>query len=121
MRVFFLPPLKRSPAFPPFLFLPLSSLSLSLSLLFSLTLFVSRKSIMYSFASACALTRVSVPTTGSAKASRTTKASPAARPASMPMTSRSPPDLACIAIFSRARAEMWTLLVSLLLLVVALR
>ena len=85
------------------------SFSFSLSFPKPLTLFVSRKSIMYSFASACALTLVSVPTTGSANASRTTKASPEARPASMPITSRSPPDLACMAIFSKASAEMWTL------------
>ena len=64
---------------------------------------------MYSFASDWALTLVSVPTTGRAKQSRTTKESPTALPESIPMTSRFPPDLACIAIFNRARAEMWTL------------
>lgn len=37
------------------------------------------------------------------------KVSPTILPCSMPMISRLPPDLACIAIFSSASAEMRTL------------
>ena len=73
------------------------------------TLVVSAKSTMYSYASVCALTRVSVPSTGSANASTTMKACPTTLPCSMPITSMLPPDLACIAIFSSASADMWTL------------
>lgn len=73
------------------------------------TLMVSKKSTMYSYASACAFTRVSVPSTGSAKASMTMKVSPTTLPCITPITSMLPPDLACIAIFSSASAEMRTL------------
>ena len=52
--------------------------------------------IMNSFASFWALTRVSVPTTGSAKASMTTIVSPSSLPCMSPMISYAPPDLACM-------------------------
>ena len=51
---------------------------------------------MYSLAWACALTRVSVPSTGNANASMTTIVLPITLPCMRPMTSRLPPDRACI-------------------------
>ena len=65
---------------------------------------------MYSYPSAAALTRVSVPSTGRAKASRTMKASPTTFPCITPMTSMSPPERAWVAILRSASAEMRTLL-----------
>uniref|UniRef100_A0A0S1MKL1 COP9 signalosome complex subunit 5 n=1 Tax=Phakopsora pachyrhizi TaxID=170000 RepID=A0A0S1MKL1_PHAPC len=64
---------------------------------------------MYSFASLAAFTLVSVPSTGSANESKTTKASPSILPCIRPITSYCPPDLACITILIRAIPEILTL------------
>ena len=52
---------------------------------------------MYSFASFCAFTRVSVPCTGSAKESITTRERPTTLPCMMPMISYGTPERAWIA------------------------
>ena len=72
-------------------------------------------STMYSYASACALTRVSVPSTGSAYASITMNVGPRGSDGSIlpcisPITSSEPPDRACITIFTSAIAEIRTCL-----------
>ena len=70
---------------------------------------------MYSYASACALTRVSVPSTGSAKTSITIIVGPressgSILPSIRPMISIEPPERACITILTSASAEMRTCL-----------